>query len=351
MARSASPVIMPQQTKLPLIKAEIAVLQAHLEDWRSVKGKERHQHFEGCTQGSLPSSSHSGQSLIESSKKDLQGVVVQPMPVGKPQSLSSNMARNGQLTCVLIEQNKARIREETGEMPGSEAMIVKWPEATKTISGTTKLLQAEVQVNVAETKGADIIEQFATEMFKQAGMRVFVMSAWQGQQRQTDVRSLESFMKTRNWDEIFMPEWRQYAAEQFDVQDDDVPQVVTSKKRMPRKLLDLEEDDDGLPMLPDTMGLKCGEQQHVIQVVLDQALQLVDVSFTALTRSEGFTGMCMRTDKVKAALPWGDLIKNQSDFFNGTYWPVDVQVVEPSKIDKAKQEAPSYLLFQSLERH
>ncbi|KAG1737438.1 hypothetical protein EDB19DRAFT_1829541 [Suillus lakei] len=34
MARSESPVIMHQQTKLPLIKAEIAVLKAHLEDWR-----------------------------------------------------------------------------------------------------------------------------------------------------------------------------------------------------------------------------------------------------------------------------------------------------------------------------
>lgn len=52
-------------------------------------------------------------------------------------------------------------------------------------------------------------------------------------------------------------------------------------------------------------------------------------------RHEHFTGMCIGTEKVKAAVPWGDLIKNQSDFFDGTYWPVDVQVVEPSKMDKA----------------
>ncbi|KIK33028.1 hypothetical protein CY34DRAFT_18647 [Suillus luteus UH-Slu-Lm8-n1] len=42
MPQSESPMSVPQQTKLPLIKAEIAVLQAHLEDWRSVKGKQRH---------------------------------------------------------------------------------------------------------------------------------------------------------------------------------------------------------------------------------------------------------------------------------------------------------------------
>jgi hypothetical protein len=43
----------------------------------------------------------------------------------------------------------------------------------------------------------------------------------------------------------------------------------------------------------------------------------------------------MGTENIKAAVPWGDLIKNQSDFFEGTYWPAEVKVVEPSKIDKA----------------
>jgi hypothetical protein len=55
MARSESPATIPQQTKLPLINAEIAVLRAHLEDWRSVKGKQRNivlkaVHKEACLQ-------------------------------------------------------------------------------------------------------------------------------------------------------------------------------------------------------------------------------------------------------------------------------------------------------------
>ncbi|KAG1801917.1 hypothetical protein EV424DRAFT_1351819 [Suillus variegatus] len=176
-------------------------------------------------------------------------------------------------------------------MPGSEAMIVKWPEATKTVLAgllaeekeeanvladkwNNEAAPAEVQANVAETKDADIIEHFATKMFKQAGMRVFVMSAWRDSRgklihdHNDQFGGVESFMKTRNWDEIFMPEWWQYAAEQFNVQDDDVPQVVTSKKQIPRKLLDMEEDHDGLPMLPDTMGLKYSKQQHVIRSFL-----------------------------------------------------------------------------------
>ncbi|KAG2096502.1 uncharacterized protein F5147DRAFT_778295 [Suillus discolor] len=320
MARSASPAIMPQQTKLSLIKAEIAVLQAHLEDWRSVKGKERHRilkavHKEACLQAPTWD-----KALLKARKKTYKEWLYNQCRRKAPKPL--------------IKYGKKWTAHHTGEMPGSEAMIVKWPEATKTVLAglsaeekgeanvladkwNNKAAPAEVQANVAETKGADIIEHFATEMFKQAGMRVFVMSAWRDSRgklmlgahdHNDQFGGAESFMKTRNWDEIFMPEWRQYAAEQFDVQDDDVPQ-----------LLDLEEDDDGLPMLPDTMVGGC--------------------LIHSIDRSEGFTGMCMGTDKVKAALPWGNLIKNQSDFFDGTYWPVDVQVVEPSKINKASATA------------
>jgi hypothetical protein len=55
MARSESPATVPQQTKLPLNKTEIVVLKAHLEDWRTVKGKQRNVvlkaiHKEACLQ-------------------------------------------------------------------------------------------------------------------------------------------------------------------------------------------------------------------------------------------------------------------------------------------------------------
>ncbi|KAG1776281.1 hypothetical protein EV702DRAFT_1198306 [Suillus placidus] len=343
MARSESPATVPQQTKLPLVKAEIIVLQAHLEDWRSVKGKQRHLilkavHKEACLQAPTQD-----KALLKAQKKTYKEWLYNQCSRKAPKPLVK-YGKKWTAHCVLIEQNKARIREETGEMPGSEAMIAKWPEATKTVLAglsaeekeeanvladkwNNEAAPHEVQANLAETKGADMIEHFTTEMFKQAGMRVFVMSAWRDSRgklmlgahdHNNQFGGGESFMKTRNWDEIFMLEWRQYAGEQFNVKDDDAPQVVTSKKRMPRKLLDLEEDNDGLPMLSDTLGLKRGEQQHVIRSFLTKHYR-----------------MCMGTEKVKVAVPWGDLIKNQYDFFDGAYWPADVQVVEPSKIDKA----------------
>ncbi|KAG1863198.1 hypothetical protein DFJ58DRAFT_725095 [Suillus subalutaceus] len=47
------------------------------------------------------------------------------------------------------------------------------------------------------------------------------------------------------------------------------------------------------------------------------------------------TGICMGSHQVKTVVPWGDLVKNQSNFFDSTYWLANVQLVEPSKMDKA----------------
>ncbi|KAG2112338.1 uncharacterized protein F5147DRAFT_650970 [Suillus discolor] len=122
----------------------------------------------------------------------------------------------------------------------------------------------DVQANVAKSKGADMIEHFTTEMFKQTGMRVFVLSAWCDTRGKHDFNhqfaSGERFTRTTNIDEIFMPEWKLCAANQF--------------------------------------------------------------------------GMCIGTESGKATVPWGDVVKNQSDFFESTYWPANIQLVEPSKMGK-----------------
>lgn len=159
---------------------------------------------------------------------------------------------------VLVEQHKDQIRAETGAIPGSEDMIVRWPEATKTVIDSLSAEEKEaahvlaeqwnneaappnVQANVAESKGADMIEHFATEIFKQAGMRVFILSAWWDSRGKlmlgTYVRfelfpsnytnnfsrhdfnhqfaGAKRFSSTMDVDGIFMPEWKQYVADQF----------------------------------------------------------------------------------------------------------------------------------------
>ncbi|KAG0693663.1 hypothetical protein DFH29DRAFT_881295 [Suillus ampliporus] len=329
MARSESPVIVPQQTKLPLIKEEIAVLKTHLEDWRTAKGKQRQNvlnaiHREACLQAPTRD-----KAMLKSWKKTYKEWLYNQSHWKAPKQL-------------IKYGKKWTAHRETGETPGSEEMIIKWPEATKTVlAGLLKeekeearviaekwnneAVPPDIQANVAETKGADIFKHFAMEMFKQAGMRIFVMSAWQNREGKLmlgvhdfneQFGGGESFLKTRDWEGNFMPDWWQYSGEQFDCDHQEMCHENSSNWR---------RNDDGWPMLPDTTGWKRGDQQHIIRSFLTRHYR-----------------MCMGKDKALAAVPWGDLVKSQSDFFDDTYWPADVQLVEPSKMDKADATALLY---------
>ncbi|KAG1805127.1 hypothetical protein EV424DRAFT_1351201 [Suillus variegatus] len=258
MPRTQSPIILSQQKKVHLDRAEVVVLRDHLEDWKSVKGKERSR--------------------------------------------------------VLI----AIYKEASLQAPTKDRAILK---------AQKKVAPPDVQAELAESKGAEMIEHFATEMFKQAGMRVCVLSAWNnskgklmlgGHDFNEQFGNGESFIKTRDWDVIFMPEWGEYAGEQFglDVEDGEEPQMVKSKKRQPWKLIELEEDTDGWPMLPNTTGWNHAEQQHMIQSFLTKLYW-----------------MCGGEDTAKSAVPWGDVSKDPSAFFDSTNWPAGVQFKEPSKMD------------------
>ncbi|KAG1792710.1 uncharacterized protein HD556DRAFT_1309239 [Suillus plorans] len=170
-------------------------------------------------------------------------------------------------------------------MAGSEGIITKWPKAAKTVINCLSAEEREeaeamaekwnneavlpdIQAEVAESKGADMIEHFATEIFKKAGMRVCILSAWKDSQGKLmlggdcshdfneQFRDGESFIKTRDWDGIIMPEWVEYVGEQFDGEDDGEPQIVKSKKQVAKKLVELDEDANGCLILPDTTGWK-----------------------------------------------------------------------------------------------
>ncbi|KAG1733408.1 uncharacterized protein EDB91DRAFT_1084461 [Suillus paluster] len=351
MAQSESPVIVPQQTKLPLIKVEIAVLKTHLEDWRTVKGKQRQNvlnaiHREACLQAPTRD-----KAMLKSRKKTYKEWLYNQCRWKAPKPLIK-YGKKWTAHRVFIEQNKAQIREETGETPGSEGMITKWPEATKTVLAglsaeekeearvmaekwNNEAVPPDIQANVTETKGADMIKHFVMEMFKQAGMRIFVMSAWQNWEGKLmlgvhdfneQFGGGESFLKTRDWEGNFMPDWQQYAGKQFDVQDEDVPQVVTTKKRWKRS-----------------------DQQHIIRSFLTRHYSQFK-SPSVYHRVVISTGMCMGKDKAVVAVPWGDLVKSQSDFFDNTYWPANVQLVEPSKMDKADATALLYFWHHQQEK-
>ncbi|KAG1839868.1 hypothetical protein C8R48DRAFT_679736 [Suillus tomentosus] len=344
MPRTQSPIVLSQQKKVHLDRAEVVVLRDHLEDWKSVKGKERSRVLVAIYKEASLQAPTKDRAILKARKKIYKQWLQNQSRRKKDPKPLIKYGKRWTARKVLIQTHKQLIREETGEMAGSEEMISKWPRAAKVVidgllaeereqavataeKWNNQAAPPDVQAELAESKGAEMIEHFATEMFKQAGMRVCVLSAWNnskgklmlgGHDFNEQFGNGESFIKTRDWDGIFMPEWGEYAGEQFglDAEDGEEPQMVKSKKRQPRKLIELEEDANDWPMLPDTTGWNCAEQQHMIRSFL-----------TKLYR------MCGGEDTAKSAVPWGDVSQDPSAFFDGTNWPAGVQFKEPSKMD------------------
>ncbi|KAG2082971.1 uncharacterized protein F5147DRAFT_660329 [Suillus discolor] len=342
MPRTQSPIVLSQQKKVHLDKAEVLVLRDHLEDWRSVKGKERSRVLIAIYKEASLQAPTKDRAILKARKKIYKQWLQNQSRRKKDPKPLIKYGRRWTARKVLIQTHKHLIREETGEMAGSEEMISKWPRAAKSvIDGLSaeereqaaataekwnhQAAPPEVQAEVAESKGAEMIEHLTTEMFKQAGMRVCVLSAWNnskgklmlgGHDFNEQFGNGESFIKTRDWDGMFMLEWGEYAGEQFDAEDAEEPRMVKSKKRQPQKLIELEEDADGWLMLPDTMGWNCAKQQHMIRSFL-----------TKLYR------MCGGEDTSKSAVPWGNVSQDPLAYFDGTKWPAGMQFKEPSKMD------------------
>ncbi|KAG2103722.1 uncharacterized protein F5147DRAFT_775846 [Suillus discolor] len=269
MPRSESPIVVPQQRKVRLDKSEVMVLRAHIEDWKSVKGKERSRVLLAIHKEASLQAPTKEKAILKARKKIYkQWLQNQSRRKQAPKALIK-YGRRWMARQVLIHTHKALIREETGEMAGkereeAEAMAERW---------NNEAAPPDIQAEVAKTKGADMIEHFTTEMFKMAGMRVCVLSAWKdgngklmlgGHDFNEQFGNGKSFIKTRDWDGIIMPEWVEYAGEQFNCDDAEEPQMVRSKKRVQRMLIQLEEDANGWPILPDAKEWKHAEQQHLI---------------------------------------------------------------------------------------
>ncbi|KAG1787300.1 uncharacterized protein HD556DRAFT_1312891 [Suillus plorans] len=310
MPRSESPIVVPQK-KVCLQKAEVLVLRAHLEDWKSVKGKERLRVLLAIYKEASLQAPTKEKALLKARRKIYK------------QWLQNQSRRRGAAKPLIKYGRHWTARQETGEMAGSKGMITKWPKAAKTV---INCLSAEEREE-AEAKAEKWNNEAAPPdiQTEKAGMRVCILSAWKDSQGKLmlggdcshdfneQFGDGESFIKTRDWDGIIMPEWVEYAGEQFGE-----PQVVKSKKRVAKKLVELDEDTDGWPILPDTTGWKRAEQQHMIWSFLMKLYR-----------------MCSGKENLKAAVPWGNVIHDPWAFFDGAHWPAGVQLKEPSKMDKA----------------
>ncbi|KAG2057430.1 hypothetical protein BDR06DRAFT_1018960 [Suillus hirtellus] len=219
-----------------------------------------------------------------------------------------------------------RIEDESGVKPGDPGMFKHYQAAVKRVMAeldddelekaketaeewSNNCPPPEIQAQVARKKGPAYMEHFSNEMWRQCGMRVFVMSAWKNEKGEVlfgmhdDNEALgdgDSFMKTKDWEDI-EPVWQEYVQEQFGAGARDGGSFK------------LEMDGEGMPLLPDITDTKLEEKKAIVRAFLTSHYRIC-------------------SGKDKAVVPWSAIVQSQDDFVTRTYLPVDVDLKEPSKL-------------------
>ncbi|KAG0698403.1 hypothetical protein DFH29DRAFT_1002841 [Suillus ampliporus] len=146
----------------------------------------------------------------------------------------------------------------------SNILMVLAQQMSKEVEKATKMavkwnkqgVPPKVQADMAKRKSDNIFWYVASEMFKKAGMQLFMLSAWKNEEGKLLVSSHdyndefsngESFSKTCNW-QVILLKWESYVSKQFNKE---VEGDTIVKKGRKDNTYTLEIEDDGLPILPD----------------------------------------------------------------------------------------------------
>ncbi|KAG2744598.1 hypothetical protein P692DRAFT_20703094, partial [Suillus brevipes Sb2] len=154
----------------------------------------------------------------------------------------------------------------------------------------------EVQAYIARRKSDNILLYVAKEMFKRAGMQLFMLSAWKNEKGKLMVSSHnyndeigkgESFFQTLDWQTI-LPEWEAYTRRQIG----EWPKFSGLGRKDNTYTLDM--GDDGFPILPDHAKMDSDTWKAVVRAFLNWHYQ--DCS-----------------GKPKDPVPWKEVIPRQDE--------------------------------------
>ncbi|KAG1864552.1 hypothetical protein C8R48DRAFT_773068 [Suillus tomentosus] len=184
---------------------------------------------------------------------------------------------------------------------------------------------ADIQTNIAKTKGESLMKHFAIKMYRQAGMRIFVVLAWKEQDRKLmiggrvqkvmhdlndEIGSGERFIDTKDW-QVILEEWNPYAEEQFNMQEGTDNHMIRGKTRQVQQLFHFELDNEGMPIIPNNQDLDLQTKKDLI---------------------------CDYMTKPKVPIPWATIIFQQEEFIKSKYLPQATRIKDPSKLKKAEAQ-------------
>ncbi|KAG1887947.1 uncharacterized protein F5891DRAFT_987955 [Suillus fuscotomentosus] len=330
MARSNSSVHSPQKTKQKLTEEELLVLQSHLEEWKEATGKDRKTILKA---------------VIKEAK--MQAPKMDARLLKKRKSFSKKWTTR----LVIEHQYKKEILEKTRARPGGKEMIKHYQGAvnaimaglseeqldeanTTAIEWSSSAPPTDVQAEFAQKKAPGMMKDLATQLWRQAGMRIFILSAWKTEEGEVRINGrpdpviridfnekLEgnSFTDTKDWKSM-LPEWNAYVGEEFAIDwnnDDNGNEDADGKEsRNPRRKKEeftLEVDAYGLPVIPDIEPLNLENKKSLIR--------------TFLTKHYRFC-----SQKPKASVPWSAVTEAQENFIEPKFLPTSGKIKDPSKL-------------------
>jgi hypothetical protein len=205
--------------QLPLSEEEIATLETYLEQWDSTAGKERQAVWRDATNEARPKAPSMDAELLRSRKlvsasghsrwqrphrvhvkvyrKWLQnhGETKKAKP---PITLGRRWTYRSVVESLRKKELLKTIEDKTGVKAGEHGMMNHYSKyltemveslTPKEVEEATQMaiewnkqgVPAEVQSDIARRKSDDILQYVAKEMFKRAGMRLFMLSAWKNE--------------------------------------------------------------------------------------------------------------------------------------------------------------------------
>ncbi|KAG2056179.1 hypothetical protein BDR06DRAFT_1006291 [Suillus hirtellus] len=309
MAQSNPSVHSPQKTKQKLTEEELPVLQSHLEEWKEATGKDRKMILRVVIKEAKMQASKMGAWLLKKRKS-----------------------------------YKKEILEKTGAKPGGKEMIKHYQDAVNAIMASLSKEQlneanktaiewsssappTDVQAEFTQKKVPGMMKDLATQLWRQAGMRIFILSAWKTEEGEVRINGIDfneklesnSFTDTKDWKSM-LPEWNAYVKEEFAIDqnnDDDGNKDADGKEsRNPRRKKEeftLEVDAYGLPVIPDIEPLNLENKKSLIS--------------TFLTKHYRFC-----SQKPKASVPWSAVMEAQENFIEPKFLPTGGKIKDPSKL-------------------
>ncbi|KAG2139869.1 uncharacterized protein EDB93DRAFT_1252990 [Suillus bovinus] len=270
----------PQTQKLT--ETEISELKNYLPEWTSTKRSEKRAVFTAIARAARLFAPKVDQGQWKKRKQMYKTWLFN----NKKKKKRKDMIKYGRKwmpRMVIYQENweevLKRIEEESGAKPGDPGMFKHYQVAVKRVMAelsddklekvketaeewSNNCPPPEIQAQVAHKKGPAYMEHFLKEMWRQCGMRVFVLSAWKNEQGEVlfgmhdDNKALgdgDSFMKTKNWEDI-EPVWQEYAQEQFGAG--------------AWEAFELDTDEDGMPLLLDITETKLEEKNTIVRAFL-----------------------------------------------------------------------------------